>query len=372
MTDKYRANRRTVLQGGSALALGLLIPGCSTPGPSTGRIRLAPVKVSEDRIIRQVVGLRPFRRNGFRVEADSSGDMLLVHNYGHGGGGGSLSWGCAHLAADIVRDSGRSGDAVVIGAGYAGLTTARLLQRRGHSVRIIAAGLSPSLTSDVAGAIWSPGHSVISTEALDDGFLARFESTADISLRYFQSFLGRSGYGVRFLDAWQFGDRAPESDPGILVTHGQFDTQEVSPGENPAGMGWGRRYRALHIQSTIFLGRLLEDFRAAGGQLDIRRFETAAEIAQLGAPLVVNCTGLGSRELFNDENLVPIKGQLIAMMPQPEIDYAMFFSRGYMIPRDDGIMLGGSHDEGNWSLEPEQPVIDRILSAHAEMFARFS
>ena len=59
------------------------------------------------------------------------------------------------------------------------------------------------------------------------------------------------------------------------------------------------------------------------------------------------------------------------LSPQPEIKYALFFDDGYMIPRDDGIMLGGSNDEGNWSLEAEQPVIDRIMAAHARMFARF-
>jgi glycine/D-amino acid oxidase-like deaminating enzyme len=74
-----------------------------------------------------VVGLRPFRRPGFRVEAETLGDTLIVHNYGHGGGGITLSWGTSKLAVDLGAQ-GRSGSAAVIGCGAVGLATARLLQ----------------------------------------------------------------------------------------------------------------------------------------------------------------------------------------------------------------------------------------------------
>src|SRR4051812_48761001 len=66
------------------------------------RFRLAPVRVEPGRVIREVVGLRPYRKSGFRVEAVPLGDKTLVHNYGHGGGGISLSWGSAALAAELA------------------------------------------------------------------------------------------------------------------------------------------------------------------------------------------------------------------------------------------------------------------------------
>ena len=365
-------DRRELLRSGAALAAIAALPRCANVTPATGRIKLPPVDVSSDRIIRQVVGLRPYRRNGFRLESEKFGDKLLVHNYGHGGGGGSLSWGCSHLALDELRQAGAApGDAAVLGAGYSGLTSARLLLDAGYRVTIYAADIPPGLTSNVAGAIWSPGHSVISDENITPAFLARFETAADISLRYFQNFLGQPGYGVRFVDAYGLLDRVPASvSTSILFTHGQFALRELPAAENPAGMAWGQHYRVLHIQSTMFLSSLLEDYQRAGGVVVIREFSDQASVMDLDEKVIVNCTGLGSSELFNDENLVPIKGQLVALLPQPEIKYALFFDDGYMIPRDDGIMLGGSHDEGNWSLEAEQPVIDRIMAAHARMFAR--
>ena len=89
--------------------------------------RLPRVLVSPERVIRTVVGLRPFRASGFRVEAERLGDKLLVHNYGHGGCGVTLSWGTAALAADLVVESGNRGAVAVLGSGAVGLATARLL-----------------------------------------------------------------------------------------------------------------------------------------------------------------------------------------------------------------------------------------------------
>src|SRR5258707_14108102 len=98
-----------------------------------------PVKVSRDRIIREVVGLRPYRPEGFRVEAERVGEKLLVHNYGHGGAGVTLSWGTASLAVDVLSEPGaittgsrrrsRSRNSsrrfAVLGCGVNGLSTAR-------------------------------------------------------------------------------------------------------------------------------------------------------------------------------------------------------------------------------------------------------
>src|SRR5205807_470425 len=91
------------------------------------------------------VGLRPYRRNGFRVEAERRADKLVIHHYGHGGCGVTLSWGTAEIAADLaVQASDR--DAAVIGCGAVGLATARVLQDRGFHVTIYARDLPPDTT----------------------------------------------------------------------------------------------------------------------------------------------------------------------------------------------------------------------------------
>jgi len=87
---------------------------------------LPPVHVSADREIRTVVGLRPFRPSGFVVRAEKLDDTLVVHNYGHGGGGIMLSWGTGKLAVDLGAQ-GHTGPVAVLGSGAVGLATARLL-----------------------------------------------------------------------------------------------------------------------------------------------------------------------------------------------------------------------------------------------------
>jgi D-amino-acid oxidase len=83
---------------------------------------------------------------------------------------------------------------------------------------------------------------------------------------------------------------------------------------------------------------------------------------------VFNCTGLGSRALFGDQELVPVKGQLTFLIPQPEVQYAVLNGELYMFPRSDGILLGGTHEENVWSLDPDAAAKERILAGHRRFF----
>ena len=94
----------------------------------------------------------------------------------------------------------------------------------------------------------------------------------------------------------------------------------------------------------------------------------------LTEPVVVNCTGLGSYTLFDDKELVPVKGQLTALVPQPEVDYRAVGrtpsgGNATMNARSDGIIVGNLQDPGNWSLEPDEDVRQRNVDAAIEFFA---
>ena len=82
---------------------------------------------------------------------------------------------------------------------------------------------------------------------------------------------------------------------------------------------------------------------------------------RLAEPIIFNCTGLGARALFNDQKLGPVRGQLEVLLPQPEIDYC-YLSRGYMFPRRDGIILGGTFDHDDWSLAPRADQAQSIFA----------
>ena len=125
----------------------------------------------------------------------------------------------------------------------------------------------------------------------------------------------------------------------------------------------------IFIEPPIYLTALLRDFRDAGGRVQVRGFAIAAEVAALPEPIVVNCTGLGARELFGDRELTAVKGQLVVLRPQPEVDYAVLTDDDlYMFPRQDGILLGGTHEHGVETREPNADAAERILAGHKAIF----
>ena len=239
----------------------------TSPGPlDAPRRRLARVLVSPQRVVRTIVGLRPFRPSGFRVEAEPLGDTLLVHNYGHGGSGVTLSWGTASLAIDRIVESGRGGPVAVIGCGAVGLATARLLQTRGFEVTIHARALPPDTTSNVAGALWYP-HLIVDEARRTAAFDAQFESAARFSHRYFQGLVG-DDYGVCWRQQY-FLSRAPAPDSwDIVMLRDLFpESRPLRPGEHPFGVPHVVVDRMMFIEPAVYLEALLRDFRLAGGRV---------------------------------------------------------------------------------------------------------
>lgn len=333
-----------------------------------GRRRLSRVLVEERRVIRQVVGLRPFRRSGFRLEVESLGDKILVHNYGHGGGGVSLSWGSGQLALERALQTPHR-QAAVIGCGAVGLSTARLLQDHGFSVTIYARDLPPNTTSNIAGAQWSP-TTVVDSDRRTAAFDAQFVSASRFAFRYFQ-LLVQSRYGVTWRENYFLSDapRRPETGEHALLAE-LIPIEDLAPNEHPFGRYHVARMRSLHIEPSVYLLAVLADFRLAGGRVVVREFPDTQAIAALSEPLIVNCTGLGAATLFGDSDMLPIKGQLTVLMPQPEVDYITIGPGGlYMMPRQDGIILGGTFERGVSTLEPNPAEAQRILEGNRALFA---
>ena len=110
----------------------------------------------------------------------------------------------------------------------------------------------------------------------------------------------------------------------------------------------------------------------------IRKFTDAQEFVALDESLVINCTGLGSGELFPDPELIPLKGQLTVLVPQSEVNYAVSGNApgappgvgGFsMQPRSSGIILGGTGEKGEWSLEPNAAAREYIVNSNMKFFA---
>ncbi|HEX2762927.1 MAG TPA: FAD-dependent oxidoreductase [Allosphingosinicella sp.] len=360
-------SRRALIRSAALAGGGLMLPGCATMGSTrtadpTGC--LPPVMVSPDRVIRTVAGLRPYRSTGFVVRAETLGEKRLVHNYGHGGAGITLSWGSSRLATALGLQ-GHRGPVAVIGAGVMGLTTARLVQEAGFPVTIYTEALTPHTTSNIAGGQISPfGH--FDREAVTPEWRAQFVAAMDYSWRRFQIMVG-DDYGIRWLPTYQErGDAAP-SRPNPYHPAARM----LARSEHPFPVDHLLRFDTLYVEVGRFLRQLTRDAQVAGGRIEVRRFASPAEIERLPERLVFNCTGLGSRDLFGDKGLQAVRGQVAILLPQPEVSYAFQGEAGYMFPRADGILLGGTFEYDQYDPTPQPEAIARILASHKTLFGGF-
>lgn len=371
MADRRTYTRREVIKlGGMGILAASLGGSCAWKTSSiSGPYReFNKVIVSEDRVIREVVGLRPYRPSGFVVRYERLGDKDIVHNYGHGGGGISLCWGTSHMAMEKASKL-KHRECAVIGCGVVGLTTATIMQRKGYKVTIYAKDLPPETTSNVGAGKWTP-LAAYNQDLITAEFYQDFLRATRLSYNYYQELVG-SDYGIRWTQNYIFDDDPIElSDSFTDLAYTYRDVHDIAQNEHPFDKQYCLTHTNLQVETPIFLNALMRDFRIAGGNIVVREFIDLTQLKVLNEPLIMNCTGLGSHQLFDDKELIPAKGQLTILIPQPEVDYTTAV-RGdglYMVPRQDGIILGGSWEEGEWSLTPNPIQSKRILEGHAEFF----
>lgn len=372
MDSRFRGNDELLCLGvlldrrTFAASSAALLSGCATVGTqrSSTCSPLVPVEVDASRIIRTMAGLRPYRRSGFVVRADPLGEKRLVHNYGHGGGGITLSWGSSKLATELGLQ-GHSGPVAVLGSGVMGLSTARLVQEAGFPVTIYTAALPPDTTSNIAGGQFHP-YAVFRDDSVTPEFRTQFARALDYSWRRFQIMVGDE-YGIRWLPTYVESD-SPEAQP---IAFFPPVNRVLSQAEHPFPLQNVLRYDTMYVETGHYLRQMLRDVQIAGGRIEVRKFATPADIATLPEPLVFNCTGLGSRDLFGDQDLHPARGQLAILEPQPEVQYALTGGPGYMFPRPDGIILGGTFELDQWDTTPDPATIQRIVSAQKRFFESF-
>jgi len=340
---------------------------------------LPPPDLSDAALLRVVSGIRPCRRGGVRLEAERLGSKTIIHNYGQGGCGVTISLGCAQLAADLVADalhlprpagesvgvrgSVSSPPVAVLGAGVVGLTTARELLSRGHPVTVYAAKFATDTTSNVAGAIWLPTG-------------VEFGDRPDKVAR-FHDILRRSHAAFAQLDKQRWGvERLPVYEPAYAPHEDHFyDNGTVDPPqllERLPLAGPPRAGRVFHtnfIHTPRFLRALSDDITERGGRFVERAFHAREELDQLAEPLLINCLALGSRELFDDHAMYPARGVLVHMKPQP-LGYIVHDGYKYMFPREDALVLGGCFDAGVDDPTPPEHTVREILEHHRRFFAR--
>lgn len=348
--------RRQFLAGAGAA----LLAGCSVGALDTRRqpvheaaLRLARLRASTDRITVITVCTRPFRAQGPRLDVEQIGQKTVIHNYGHGGSGWSLSWGSSSIAVEKAMSTGER-DIAVIGFGALGLTSSLLLQRAGARVTVYAKELPPNVRSSLATGLWTPDSRICMEEHATPEFKQLWQGMARESFRTYQTLLGLPGNPIEFIDNYLVsedpnsqrraaapGDTRPKFAElqrellGDLMIRGE----DFGPGDHPFGARYLRRNSLMMFNISEYARMLMSDFLANGGQVEIREFHSPADFAPLRQKTVINATGYGARALFGDQSITPVRGQLARMIPQPEVGYGLFYKNVSFVPRRDGLVF---------------------------------
>jgi D-amino-acid oxidase len=250
--------------------------------------------------------------------------------------------------------SNNAGPVVVVGAGVSGLTTAICLAEAGLPVEVWAADPPAQTTSVVAGALWGPAFQESPTQTLE--WMA-------VSLREFQQLATVPDTGVRLAPVLAVGDLA---DVGELPPQADLipDLRRCAAAQIPAGFRHGFHATMPLIDMPRYLEYLVGRLSAAGGHVDIRRVESLADAAD-SAPIVVNCAGLGARELAGDDTLEPMFGQHVVLsnpgLDQVFLELTEAEDWTCYFPHPQRVVCGGIRVPGRWDRTPEPEVTERIL-----------
>ena len=373
--------RRSFLAGGSAA----VVAGCAGYGPAPvlalSKAGLPPLHVDRHHLMRTTVCLRPFRPAGPRLEAERFGERTVVHNYGHGGSGWSLSWGCAEEASSLARSAGHDRFAVM-GAGVIGLTTALRLIETGVQVTIYAEEFPAETRSARATGVWSPSSRIALGDAVAPDFVDRWERWARAAHPVHQGMIGLAGDPVEYVTQYNLGGGDGPYPPASRdFLHLDRRLRGLNPPwsdleleQSPFPGREGRYGPVLVFNVASYADRLSELFLLRGGKMVRRAFPSRADVLALPEPVIVNCMGYGAKAIWGDETVVPVRGQIAWLIPQPEARYAIHYKGVNAVSRRDGVVVQYLGQNEDWGYDNSMETVDqaetaRVLATIKELFA---
>jgi glycine/D-amino acid oxidase-like deaminating enzyme len=375
-------NRRQFLSAGAMLSLA----GCAPKIRTSAIPALAPIRAQTDRIFRVTVCLRPFRAAGPRLDVERVGDKTVIHNYGHGGSGWSLSWGSGALAVEKAMATGER-EIAVIGCGALGLTCAILLQRAGARVTIYAKERPPEVRSARATGSWTPDSRIALTNSVSSDFPALWERMCRYSFHAYENYLGLAGDPVEWTDRYSLWDdepQRPQTRDAREFARYQDRVRDLTPrakdlppGAHPFPTRYARQTSSLTFNIAAYFKQLLNEYFTEGGRIQMTEFHSPSELAALSQRTIVNSTGYGARALWKDESIVPVRGQIAWLIPQPDVHYGLQYKGVYILGRRDGIVV---QDGGIGEMEgyndanelPDRKQAEAAVAVAAELFERMA
>jgi D-amino-acid oxidase len=231
---------------------------------------------------------------------------------------------------------------LVIGAGVAGLSCAIRLREAGVAVDVVAREPPERTTSAIAAALWYP-YRAFPRERVAGWSARGFQALSELA--------GVDGAGVRMRWGTELV-RGDEADPWW---------REAVPSFERTPEGW--RFEAPVADMSVHLRWLVARLEGLGGTVRVGTVGDLDE-ALRRAPVVVDCAGLGARELAGDADLVPVRGQVVYVEQRGAQEWLLDQTDErrlmYVVPRERDVVLGGTAEEGADDLRPDPDVAEAI------------
>src|SRR5262245_27671613 len=245
-------------------------------------------------------------------------------------------------------------EAIVVGCGVSGLTTAIRLLEEGFRVRIVTRERTPHTTSDIAAAVWYPFRCGPADRAL---------LWSRLTFRMLKGLARDPATGVTMVPGIDLLERDDGDDPWWKGAVDEL--RRAEPAELAPGYASGRVFTAPVVAMPVYMKCLEGRVADLGGAIETR---TVADLDALfaAASIVVNRAGLAARELVDDEALHPIRGQVVRVAPGRALRFVQAGGGAkplaYIIPRPDCTVLGGTEDEGVSDLDVDPGTAKAILA----------
>jgi D-amino-acid oxidase len=249
-------------------------------------------------------------------------------------------------------------EAIVVGCGVSGLTTAIVLQRAGYRVRIHTREMPAETTSAIAAAIWFP-YKTGPLEAVNRWSRETYEML--------EALADDPETGVHMVEFTEFVQSEELAWWLDAIPAGAW--RKANASELAEGQTLGFVMRVPMVETPIYLPYLLQTFRQGGGEIQLGEVQNLSDLRSV-SEIVINCTGLGAKELAHDSTLYPIRGQLVKIAKKSGIPYVSADSMEgaaseeatYIFPRRNDIVLGGTAVAGDFSLEWDEALGDRLIA----------
>lgn len=323
-----------------------------------------------------IVGSRPGRKNSFRLALEQINGQTVVHNYGHGGYGVTLSPGTAIESIQLAKHKLDSASKiVVIGAGINGSTIAYMLAKEGYKVELVSKDFYPDLVSGVAAALWNP-YTLVAENEKRSQLLYQIQ---DDSLNYFIDLMPDDSWGIRPVDVFVPTNDAVVSEIPFFLP---FEQTPVKWHKTLPITGFkigGYQASTYFIDTSIYMPKLMNELKKAGvvmTQQEIQSLSDYTRSLDVGS-VVFNASGLGAKWLVPDASVEPIRGDLCIydnqdIRPELNNDYVLMwgerpdylFTRVANEQRAGQFILGGVYEYGDASTDLKPHFCERTIASY--------